>query len=97
LLHVVVDKTTPIAIAFVTAQTTPAWFDIKIAERPGLRFSALFLRPFEYLVDGPGGIAFFSRASDKSNDFHISSLHVWSVYGLFCTLCVHLKFSHQKE
>ena len=33
-LHIVVDNTTPILITLVATQTTPAGFDIKIAEIP---------------------------------------------------------------
>jgi hypothetical protein len=76
-LHVVVDNTTMIALA-VAAQTTSAWFDIKIAAKPGLSFGALLFRTFEYFVYYPGRIAFFPWTCDKSDDFHIfCSLLFW--------------------
>jgi hypothetical protein len=95
-LHVVVNNTTTIALVVAT-QTTTARFDVKIAAIPGLSFSTLLFRTFEYFVYYPRCVAFFPRTCDKSDDSHLSSLHVWSVYGLFWTLCAHLKFSPQKE
>ena len=71
--HVVVDNTTPIPIALVAAQTTPARFDIKIAEIPGTSFGALFVRAFEYFVYRPGSIAIIPWTSYKSHDFHLFS------------------------
>jgi hypothetical protein len=75
-LHVVVYDTATIPITPVAAQTTPARFDVKIAEIPGSSFGALFFRPFEYFVYNPGSITFFPRTCTKSNDFHPKSLHV---------------------
>jgi hypothetical protein len=59
----------------VAAKTTLARFDFKIAEIPSLSFRALFLRTLEYFVYYPGGIAFFPRTCDKSDDFHLFPPH----------------------